>query len=369
MSQLFSGRCYQARRQISPIHNQVPRLRKTYSSWSLICNLPLEILDEVFSYLPLPSQVCLALSCKGLYELFHTVLQAEQLRFPHLAPRREEYFLDTRYVLSKEYLLRMELLVLLENSRWACCAACQKLHRRTEFLPRSRSKDYPLTRLCMFGAGLLDLCPCITLSIRDRKHVVEYLMGDEQQRSTNNLSFVDKGYLKDSCNDKGERYLIHQCSSYKTIRVEIVLSLSKSGRLIARARHEVLPAVLDWQMECVSCCRHFHLWRLITRILTYGHSWRCESCHTNVYGLRDPNTLDITTVVTTTRDLGKGLWPTDLGSDISAIWHAQCRWYIDYMPLSILKSIGYASRWYYASLESIAIEWKYNWLLEIIGYS
>lgn len=343
MFQLFSDRCYQATRRISPIHTKVPRLRKICSSWSLICDLPVELLDEVFSYLPLPSQVCLALSCKGLYQLFNTVLQAEQLRFPHLVPRTEENFLNTRYVLSKEYLLRMELLVLLENSRWACCAGCQKLHRRDEFLPKPRLKKHhlkkhPLKRMCMPESGLLDLCPCITLTIRDRKHVVEYLMGGS------NLNLVDKGYLEDSCNDKGERYLTHKCSSYKTIRVEIVLSLSQSGRLIARARHEVPPAVLDWQMECVSCCRHFHLWRLITKLLTYGPSWSCDSCHMNVAGLRDPNTLDLTVVVTTTRDLGKGLWPTDLGSDISPIWDAQCRWLIEYMPLSILKSIGYASR-------------------------
>lgn len=308
MIRLFSGRYHQAICRIPPIHNQIPRLRKICGSWSLICDLPFELLDRVFSYLPLPTQVCLALSCKGLYELFNTVLQAEQLRFPQLVPRRDEVFLNTRYVLSKEYILRMELLLQLENSRWACCAGCQKLHRRKEFLPLSQLKKYPLTRLCMFGSGLFDLCPCITLTIRDQKHVVEYLMGDEQQRSTNTLSFVDKGYLKDSCNDKGERYLIHKCSFYKTIRVEIVLSLSESGRLIARAHHEVPPTVLDWRMECVSCCRHFHLWRSITRILTYGYSWRCDSCHTNVAGLRDPNTLDITTVVTTTRDLGKGLW-------------------------------------------------------------
>lgn len=338
MPRLLSGRCHQTlHRIVLPIHDQVRRLGKIFCSWSPICNLPPEIMLEVLSHLPLPSQVCLALSCKSLYHLFNAVLKAEELRFPHLVPRRKEDFLKNRYVLSKKYLLRMELLVQLENSRWACCAGCQKLHRRKEFFPRSQLKHYPLRRLCMFGSGLLDLCPCIALSLRDRKHVVEYLMGG------NNLSFVDKGFLKDSCNDKGERFLIHKCSSYTTIRVEIVLSLSESSRLIARARHEVPPAVLGWKMECVSCCRHFHLWRSITNILNYGNSWRCDSCHTNVAGLTDPNIPDSTTVVTTTRNLGKGLWPTDLGSDISATWHAQSRWYMDYMPLSILESIGYAS--------------------------
>lgn len=332
MLRLFSGRYHQAICRILPIHNKVPRSRKICSSWSSICDLPFELLDEVFSYLPLPSQVCLALSCKGLYELFNTVLQAKELRFPHLVPRRDEIFLNTRYVLSKEYIVRMELLLQLENSRWACCAGCQKLHRRKEFLPKSRLQKYPLRRMCMSGSGLVDLCPCIALTIRDRKHVVEYLMGG------NNLSFVDKGYLKDSCNDKGERCLIHKCTSYVTVRVEIVLSLAQGDRLIARTRHEVPPAVIDWKMECVPCCRHYFLWRSIINILDYG-PWHCEYCHTKIAGPRDPNTLGLTTVVTTMRDLGRGLWPTDLGSDVSATWNAQCRWYMDYMPLSILMSM------------------------------
>ncbi|UDD65119.1 hypothetical protein AFCA_012313 [Aspergillus flavus] len=49
-----------------------------------LLNLPLDILFEIFPLLPLPSQVCLALSCKPLYRLFSSTLQDEQLAWPRL---------------------------------------------------------------------------------------------------------------------------------------------------------------------------------------------------------------------------------------------------------------------------------------------
>lgn len=41
-----------------------------------LSDLPLELLQHIFPYLPLPSQVCLALTPKGFYELFKSALGA-----------------------------------------------------------------------------------------------------------------------------------------------------------------------------------------------------------------------------------------------------------------------------------------------------
>lgn len=50
----------------------------------MLFKFPMELLLQIFSHLPLPSRVCLALSCKDLYDLFGWVLKAEELRFPGL---------------------------------------------------------------------------------------------------------------------------------------------------------------------------------------------------------------------------------------------------------------------------------------------
>lgn len=105
-----------------------------------ILSMPMELLLQIFAYLDLPTQVCFALSSKALYERFSSVLQAAELRFPRIPSEQ------SRYNQTEEYQQRTQLLIQLEDSRWACCAGCQKLHPCEEFLflqctspPRRRS--------------------------------------------------------------------------------------------------------------------------------------------------------------------------------------------------------------------------------------
>lgn len=106
----------------------------------ILLEMPTEILLQTFSYLPLPSQVCLAVSSKTLHRAFSSVLASKELRFPRM-PRN-----GRTYVVTEEYNLRMALLIKLQNARWACCGRCQKLHPRREFSARQR-KD------CRHGKG------------------------------------------------------------------------------------------------------------------------------------------------------------------------------------------------------------------------
>lgn len=85
----------------------------------ILFNFPSEVLFQIFSCLALPSQVCLVLSCKSLYHLFGL---ASELQFPRL---------PSNGILSSS---RMMLLTQLEDSHWAFCGACQRLHPRKDFL-------------------------------------------------------------------------------------------------------------------------------------------------------------------------------------------------------------------------------------------
>lgn len=57
------------------------RFSKTIPPEPILFRFPMELLLEVASYLPSPDHICLALSCKGLYGIFSSVLKAEELRF------------------------------------------------------------------------------------------------------------------------------------------------------------------------------------------------------------------------------------------------------------------------------------------------
>lgn len=84
----------------------------------------MEFLLEIYSYLNLPNQVCLAMSCKGLYQVLGSVLQTEELRFPRLCLSKK----GKHTTKLKKYHILMEFLNQLEDSPWACCTGCQKLH-------------------------------------------------------------------------------------------------------------------------------------------------------------------------------------------------------------------------------------------------
>ena len=277
----------------------------------IIFRMPMELLLNVFSLLELPSQVCLAMSCKGLYQLFGSVLQADDLCFPRLSSRKGG---------AKKYHRRMTLLTQLEDSRWACCAGCQKLHPRKEFESFSMSQ-YPHRRECMSWAGLVDLCPCITLTPRDKNHIVEYLMGKAGDKKTINI--LNRGVWKSSHNDKGKQCISHECRAYSMAKAEMTLSLSSDSQLVVCIQYE-LPLTAP-RMTSIYICPHSDFY--LTSYLSPGDVWNCTCCHTRMVNLTKPRTPEVI-VTAVTRYLGKRSW---LKTGFDEDWYGHCRFRCNYI--------------------------------------
>lgn len=242
-----------------------------------LSDLPLELVEHIFSFLPLPSKVCLAISSKGFYRLFSHVLGAKELRFP-LMPRDE----SLKYVSSEAYRLRMTLLAQLENRGWACCGRCQKLHRRHEF-HENPLRYAPWGRACATYAGIMDLCPCVSLTIRDRARVIEHLEGTFSQKRC--LGHIKKGIMSLHYKD-GEQYLSHTCTAYPELESEIKLSLTESGQLISRAQYAGRTD-RDLRSESVPvCCSR--LFTTETLNATPAPVKNCAICHSRVQRLPHP---------------------------------------------------------------------------------
>lgn len=111
--------------------------------------------------------------------------------------------------LTEAYYHRMTFLTQLENHHWASCGRCQKLNPREEFLWGELNLRAPSKWTCMSCAGIVDLCPCIALTARDRKHIVEY----PRSRNKRKLELMSKGLLEDSQNDMNELSLLHECNA------------------------------------------------------------------------------------------------------------------------------------------------------------
>lgn len=221
------------------------RERRALAKETPIFNLPIEIFGRVFSHLPSSSKACVALSCKGLYQVYRSVLADEELRFPRLSLN------EGPYIKTEAYHQRMTLLTQLEDKSWACCGRCQMLHRREEF-PSREIQSYPLDkRACSPWAGILDLCPCIALTIRD---ILEYLSGTETARIDSGLRLVDKGFFEDSFDEKSERSLSHKCKAYyPSVGVTFMLSLPQGGHLLVNSgmKHSVTNSINIWD-QCIS---------------------------------------------------------------------------------------------------------------------
>ena len=277
----------------------------------------MDLLLQIFSHLELPSQVCFAMSCKGLYQAFGPALQADDLCFPRLSSR------EGRYIHTKEYHSRMTLLTQLEDSHWACCAACQKLHPREEFLSLELFMHSPRRRACIAWAGLVDLCPCITLTPRDRKCIMEYLMGKASDKLIN---AINRGVWKTSHNDKGEQCVSHECRAYSMAKVNMMLSISDDSQLVLCTQYE-LPSTAP-RMESIYICHHSNLRRCVDDELDLipGAVWNCICCRTHLVNLTNPRTPEVI-VASATRYLGRGSWPE---SGCNTTWFHQSRYWVDY---------------------------------------
>lgn len=191
------------------------------------------------------------------------VFEADSRQFPRWSPTREKYYG------TYEYHQRMDLPVRLEDSRWACCATCQKLHPHEEFISYL-PKDISARRLCSGQSALVDICPCLTLSIRSRKQLVGYLMGSTVDGR--GIDLIKKGVLEDHTDEGGRQGVLHRCSTYSTVAVTALFYLK---HLKVRTRFEMSPAVASREMspETVFVCPGLKLWQHWVRKYNLGYTY------------------------------------------------------------------------------------------------
>ncbi|KAL4871710.1 hypothetical protein BDV12DRAFT_194170 [Aspergillus spectabilis] len=169
----------------------------------LIFSLPECLIRDIFDLLPLADQACLALACKLYQYLFSKVLKREEFRFP-----RFKDLIKPSISVFIESAPRNQLLIRLENSHWAYCSGCMKLHPRKEFNPQSVLERPPMERRCMPSAGVVNLCPCICITPRNKTRIIRFL----KRKSACRTRPVDRWEEFEVQTDRhGKASLTHQC--------------------------------------------------------------------------------------------------------------------------------------------------------------
>lgn len=200
------------------------------------------------------------------------------------------------------YSQRMALLTLLEHEGWACCGRCQRLHPRKEFPGIQRKHHTPLERACMPWVGIVDLCPCIFLTIRDGMRVAEYLGAPEANKPR--LDLITKGILS---RPSGEQHLSHKCTVYPHMQIDMELSLTKTERVTTSTRYQApkfdIPQEnMDNRMPL--CCSGTWLSAVTYQVVSF---WDCCRCHAQIIDMPRRRGAKVR-VVHVNRSLGLEKW-------------------------------------------------------------
>lgn len=259
---------------------------------------------EIVALLNLPSQLRLALSCRSLLAIIDSsgaLQRSSQFRPPidfscrWRAPRR------TADAFPSEW---WQLLRHLENPRWRCCSTCLKLHPASEFPAEDLARTAE-TRTCVFGplAGLVNLCPCINLTFRDKRKLVAKIRAEgseavEQPEDSPGARPYAKGDM--STNTPS---FWHECShNYKygvTVLTRINPILQEDGDLLIQTEYSVTGncGPVDLYTLPRVCCPHRSIYahiRDMSRVVWYYRQQRrdprpdlarpvlCKWCQTSI---------------------------------------------------------------------------------------
>lgn len=258
-----------------------------------IIQLPDELLLHIGSFLSLPSQACLALTCKTFFNLTGEVLGSRKFDLPPLMPG---YGLGAWRV---GHSLRWELLCLLEDARWLICSRCIKLRPINRFppgpLPGCRS------RRCVYGLhdGIVEICPCVRMSFSDKLNLMDQLEALREE------SHNERSYFWHEC------LVVHEDGKVLTQAQPV---LQDDGSLVFQMWYSIKTASIPTDV-CVAFpdlplfrCPHKEItytvsaafWRV--RYLT-DHCRQCETSLVNINHFKNANESQY--ILQVKRNLGK----------------------------------------------------------------
>lgn len=265
------------------------------------------VLSRICKYLSVVDQACLSLSCKTLYCKLGEIAKHSQLAFPRLLKIRIPIL-----CVNSPNVPRNQLLIRLQDRHWSYCSKCLKLHPRKEF-KRWLLLSSPWRRACSDHAGVVDICPCISLTVRDREKIFERLNSSVKPEKSAfgafNSFFVNGiASLGHSCAENGV--------SEGDARVVVHLRINNSGALEAILRYTLSGSSVNAHRlaEPIFACPHQDLQYIAcadkaTKV--------CSRCETYIFKSVSPKENSITFEVI--RNLGWVKWPAD------DTWINQCR--------------------------------------------
>ncbi|CAI7638784.1 unnamed protein product [Penicillium glandicola] len=216
------------RKEKKPIYHQ-PQTSKLYEQ------IPAEILDIIYEQLPTLEQIYLALTCKSLYIHFVSFLKTKNPDHAKLLiPRENRLPIHCNAELEKHP--RIQLLRQLENIWWKCCVVSFKR-------PGHSNKDCHCYKCgvlqghdCMPYAGLVDICPCLSIAFKERELMVAMI---RPIRARVSMFHEDFPYELSAERTMHPDKIMHRCkvTSHVYAQVSIETTLYIKQRALGEALH------------------------------------------------------------------------------------------------------------------------------------
>lgn len=246
-----------------------------------ILSLPVELVLEIAAFLPPPSQLRLALSCISFLAIIDSsgaLQRSSQFRPPI------DFFCQWRTpkrifdAFPSEW---WRLLRHLENSQWRCCSTCLKLHPVSKFSAKDLARSAE-ERTCMFGpfAGIVHLCPCISMTFRDKRKLIDKLRGEEFAATEQPKDLLDtrpcvNGDVSNSATSW--HYCLHTYEHGVAVRTRINPILQEDGDLLIRTEYSMTGNChqVDLLRLPRVCCPHRSIYTHIMDMSDIvSHGWR-----------------------------------------------------------------------------------------------
>lgn len=300
-----------------------------------LLRLPPHLLGKILWLLPLPSRACLVLTCQELYQTYKPIIEDRRLQFPCLLRN-----LNPTISLDQATVPRNIFLHQLQNEKWAFCNACLKLH------PWTQLKD---DNTCHSRAGIVGLCPCISLTHRDKTRLFRTFFSKTnvftppKQDPRFELLWEGNPRFPPELVGKCRCVQVHHCRVifYPDVRIDIKVQVyygAEHQQWILLAQTDFKVALHSWprpaSIEPYFACPHqsllswaFHPSQKDTDCVVCGSRFRLRRTPQADAGERD---------LFVYRKLGGVKWPPDVA------WQDQCRLRdpISYRRLWVSETIG-----------------------------
>ncbi|OJJ67645.1 hypothetical protein ASPBRDRAFT_135403 [Aspergillus brasiliensis CBS 101740] len=298
--------------------------------------MPPELVVMVLECLSTIDQICFGLSCKNIFACLEEYLKAQETKLHQLYPPEERVMLCP----NAKGRPRIQLLIRLQNERWKYCHDCWTLHPHTLWqtlhdIWRPRKSCcfdcYILqgTFNCIPDAGKVDICPCISITFRDKLHLIRLCRDAQKYLLRPGTKCWDDDVLLHPSSRKLYGKLRHDCkfTGHPSIGVQIKTEfwLNEDGTRLWVINQYVFENSPSTSLSTIPTCSYKDTGNWVRRVFRDGGSrftgWdkNRSTCYMKYHGwerLRYGEET-YTSRITTLRDLGNINWP-------NGAWERHC---------------------------------------------